>query len=261
MIYVGTSGYSYADWVGPYYPADLPKQEWLSFYAQEFQASELNFTYYRVPSPWTLERIAQKTPGGFIFTVKATQQMTHGREDNEKIFAQFCAALKPLQEADKFGCVLAQFPYSFHNNEQSQEYLRLFRERMGDLPVVVEFRNREWIKPEVFDLLRELSFGFCCVDQPRFESLIPPIAEATGPIAYVRFHGRNAAKWWRHDEAWERYDYTYTTEELAEWVPKIKKLDEQAEMTFAFANNHWQGQAVDTARQLKMLLGGRGIGY
>ena len=256
MIYVGTSGYSYADWVGPYYPADLPKQEWLSFYAQEFQASELNFTYYRVPSPWTLERIAQKTPGGFIFTVKATQQMTHGREDNEKIFAQFCAALKPLQEADKFGCVLAQFPYSFHNNEQSQEYLRLFRERMGDLPVVVEFRNREWIKPEVFDLLRELSFGFCCVDQPRFESLIPPIAEATGPIAYVRFHGRNAAKWWRHDEAWERYDYTYTTEELAEWVPKIKKLDEQAEMTFAFANNHWQGQAVDTARQLKMLLGG-----
>jgi len=228
MIYVGTSGYSYADWVGPYYPADLPKQEWLSFYAQEFQASELNFTYYRVPSPWTLERIAQKTPGGFIFTVKATQQMTHGREDNEKIFAQFCAALKPLQEADKFGCVLAQFPYSFHNNEQSQEYLRLFRERMGDLPVVVEFRNREWIKPEVFDLLRELSFGFCCVDQPRFESLIPPIAEATGPIAYVRFHGRNAAKWWRHDEAWERYDYTYTTEELAEWVPKIKKLDEQA---------------------------------
>jgi len=261
MIYVGTSGYSYADWVGPYYPADLPKQEWLSFYAQEFQASELNFTYYRVPSPWTLERIAQKTPGGFIFTLKATQQMTHEREDNEKIFAQFCAALKPLQEADKFGCVLAQFPYSFHNNEQSQEYLRLFRERMGDLPVVVEFRNREWIKPEVFDLLRELSFGFCCVDQPRFESLIPPIAEATGPIAYVRFHGRNAAKWWRHDEAWERYDYSYTTEELAEWVPKIKKLDEQAEMTFAFANNHWQGQAVDTARQLKMLLGGRGIGY
>ena len=261
MIYVGTSGYSYADWVGPYYPADLPKQEWLSFYAQEFQASELNFTYYRVPSPWTLERIAQKTPGGFIFTVKATQQMTHEREDNEKIFAQFCAALKPLQEADKFGCALAQFPYSFHNNEQSQEYLRLFRERMGDLPVVVEFRNREWIKPEVFDLLRELSFGFCCVDQPRFESLIPPIAEATGPIAYVRFHGRNAAKWWRHDEAWERYDYSYTTEELAEWVPKIKKLDEQAEMTFAFANNHWQGQAVDTARQLKMLLGGRGIGY
>jgi len=121
--------------------------------------------------------------------------------------------------------------------------------------VVVEFRNMEWIKPQVFDLLRQLSLGFCCVDQPRLRGLIPPIAEVTGPVAYVRFHGRNAAKWWRHDEAWERYDYSYTTEELAEWVPRIKSLDEQAEQTFAFANNHWQGQAVDTARQLKMLLG------
>lgn len=256
MIYVGTSGYSYADWVGPYYPPDLPKQEWLSFYAREFQTSELNFTYYRVPTPWTLERIAQKTPGRFLFAVKANRKMTHEREDNEEVFAEFCAALRPLLEADKFGCVLAQFPYSFHNKEKSREYLRLFRERMGELPVVVEFRNRKWISPEIFDLLRELGLGFCCVDQPQLKGLIPPVAEVTGPVAYVRFHGRNAAKWWRHDEAWERYDYTYTSEELSEWVPKIKSLDEQAEMTFAFANNHWQGQAVDTARQLKLLLGG-----
>jgi len=257
MIYVGTSGYSYADWVGPYYPADLPKQEWLPFYAQEFQASELNFTSHRVPIPRTLERIAQKTPGGFLFAVKANRQMTHEREDNEAVFAEFCAALRPLLEANKFGCVLAQFPYSFHNTGKSREYLRVFRQRMGELPVVVEFRNEKWIRPEIFDLLRELSLGFCCVDQPRLKGLIPPIAEATGPVAYVRFHGRNAAKWWCHDEAWERYDYTYTTEELAEWAPKIKSLDEQAELTFAFANNHWQGQAVDTARQLKMLLGGQ----
>jgi uncharacterized protein YecE (DUF72 family) len=127
---------------------------------------------------------------------------------------------------------------------------------MGELPVVMEFRNREWISPQIFDLLRELRLGFCCVDQPHLKGLIPPIAEVTGPVAYVRFHGRNAAKWWQHEESWERYDYTYTTEELSEWVPKIKSLNEQAEMTFAFANNHWQGQAVDTARQLKMLLGG-----
>ena len=254
MICVGTSGYSYADWVGPYYPTDLPKQDWLSFYAQEFRTTELNFTYYGVPNPRTLERIAQKTPEGFLFTVKANQQMTHQREANEKVFAEFRAALVPLLDAGKLGCVLAQFPYSFHNTEKSKDYLRIFRQRMGELPVVVEFRNGKWIAPDVFDLLRSLNLGFCCVDQPRFKSLIPPIAEATGPIAYVRFHGRNAAKWWRHDEAWERYDYTYTSEELSEWVPKIKTLDDQADLTFAFANNHWQGQAVDTARQLTMLL-------
>jgi uncharacterized protein YecE (DUF72 family) len=256
MIYIGTSGYSYDDWVGPYYPPDLPKKEWLSFYAQEFRATELNFTYYQVPGPWALEQIAKKTPKGFLFTVKAHQTMTHEREDNEKVFAEFRAALRPLLEADKFGCILAQFPYSFHNNQQSRDYLRLFQERMEGLPVVVEFRNTEWIRPEVFALLRELGLGFCCVDQPRLKGLIPPIAVATGPVAYVRFHGRNAAKWWQHEESWERYDYSYTREELEEWVPKIRKLDEQAELTFAFANNHWQGQAVDTARQLKLLLGG-----
>jgi uncharacterized protein YecE (DUF72 family) len=69
----------------------------------------------------------------------------------------------------------------------------------------------------------------------------------------VRFHGRNAKKWWQHKEAWERYDYAYSNEELEEWVPKLRKLEEDTDKTFVFANNHWQGQAVQTARQLRML--------
>ena len=69
MIYIGTSGFSYKDWVGPYYPADLPKARWLAFYAQEFQASEINFTYYRLPDARTLAAMADKTPDGFVFTV------------------------------------------------------------------------------------------------------------------------------------------------------------------------------------------------
>ena len=70
----------------------------------------------------------------------------------------------------------------------------------------------------------------------------------------MRFHGRNARKWWQHEHAWERYDYTYSQEELQEWVPKLRQMDQEAAKTFAFANNHWQAQAVDTARQLQMLL-------
>ena len=110
------------------------------------------------------------------------------------------------------------------------------------------------VSSETLALLRENHLGFCCVDEPRLKGLIPPVAEVTAETAYVRFHGRNAKKWWRHDEAWERYDYTYNDEELSEWVPKIKGLTEQAEKTFLFANSHWQGQAVGTARQLTMLL-------
>ncbi len=254
MIRIGTSGYSYDDWVGPYYPPGLNKSDWLAFYAGEFDATELNFSYYRQPNPWMLERIAAKVPPAFLFTIKAFQGLTHSREDNEGEFEIFREALRPLLDQEKFGCILAQFPYSFHARPENRDYLKLLRERFGDLPVVVELRNRAWLSPETFAFLRENQLGFCCVDEPRLKGLLPPIAESTAPVAYVRFHGRNAAKWWRHDQPWERYDYTYSEEELAEWVPKIQSLEERSETTFLFANNHWQGQAVDTARQFKMLL-------
>jgi uncharacterized protein YecE (DUF72 family) len=255
MLHIGTSGFSYDDWVGPFYPQGLNKREFLRFYVQEFSTCELNFTYYRIPDARTLEAMAAKTPDSFLFTLKANREMTHEREDTKRAFTQFVAALDPLIQAEKLGCILVQFPWGFKNTPQNRDYLRLCREWLGKLPAVVEFRNREWITDEAFELLRTLDLGFCCVDQPRFRSLIPPIALTTGKVAYVRFHGRNAAKWWKHDQAWERYDYTYSEEELQKWVPKIQKLDSEAEDTYIFTNNHYQAQAVDTARQLEMLLG------
>jgi uncharacterized protein YecE (DUF72 family) len=86
------------------------------------------------------------------------------------------------------------------------------------------------------------------------KGLLPPIAEATSNVAYVRFHGRNAAKWWQHEQAYERYDYTYSREELGEWTPKIGKLNQAAETVFVFANNHFRAQGIDTARQLRLML-------
>ena len=253
-VLIGTSGFSYDDWVGPVYPPDLPKSEWLSFYAREFPTCELNFTFYRIPNPYTLARMADKVPEGFLFSVKAFQGITHEREDPEPLVREFVEALRPLQEEGKFACVLVQFPYSFRATEENRDYLRRLRDGFGDLPVVVEFRRREWVSQHTFDELRALRFGFCCVDQPRLRGLIPPIAVATGPVAYVRFHGRNAAKWWQHEEAWERYDYTYSDEELKEWVPKIRQLDAEADLTLVYMNNHWRGQAVGTARQMRELL-------
>jgi uncharacterized protein YecE (DUF72 family) len=154
----------------------------------------------------------------------------------------------------KFGAVLAQFPSSFKPSDENRDYLATFRERMGDLPVVVEFRNAGWITDDTMDLLKKNNLGYCCVDEPRLRGLVPPIAVATAPIAYVRFHGRNAKKWWHHDEAYERYSYEYKPEELQEWVPKIEKLDNTAQNTFIFTNNHYRGAAVRTANQLKEML-------
>jgi len=188
-----------------------------------------------------------------MFSVKANQEMTHQRQGKNEVFTAFTHMLHPFIDAGKLGCVLLQFPYSFGFNRQNQNYIEFVRERLVDLPVVVEFRNADWIKPEVFDWLNSYHLGFCCVDEPQLPKLLPPVAETTSDTDYVRFHGRNAAKWWQHEHAYERYDYTYSTEELKDWLPKILKIDSLAKNTFVFANNHWQGQAIDTIRQLRLM--------
>lgn len=254
MIRIGTSGFSYKSWVGVFYPEDLSSKQRLPFYAQMFGTVEINFSYYSIPTASSLVSMADRTPPDFLFTIKAHQEMTHHRTENAAVFQRYCAALEPWIEREKLGCVLAQFPNSFRNTPGSRDYLRTFRKRMGKIPTVVEFRHRDWVEEETFALLRELDLGFCCVDEPRLPTLVHRVYAATSDVTYVRFHGRNAEKWWRHDEAWERYDYSYTEEELQPWIPKIEYLAEHSEETFVFANNHWRGQAVDTARQLKMLL-------
>ncbi len=254
MLYLGTSGFSYNDWVGQYYPKGMSRRDWLGHYAREFNALELNSTYYAIPKPSILEAMILKTGDGFLFSVKANQEMTHQRQQDKKVFTAFVDMLQPFIDTSKLGCVLAQFPFSFGASPQNSHYLALFREWLKDIPLVVEFRNAQWLKPEVFDWLRKHNIGFCCVDEPQLPNLLPPLAEVTSDVGYVRFHGRNVAKWWQHEHAYERYDYTYSAEELKEWLPRINKLNSLAQKTFIFANNHWQGQSVSTIRQLRMMV-------
>jgi len=254
MLYLGTSGFSYDDWVDNFYPKGMPHQEWLRYYSREFNALELNSTFYALPKLSILQNMIGKTGEGFLFAVKANQEMTHKRQENHAVFVAFKKILEPFVTTGRLGCILAQFPYSFGLNRQNREYVELFKDWLKDLPIVVEFRNVGWLKPEIFAWLRSCGLGFCCVDEPPLPGLMPPVAEVTSNIAYVRFHGRNAAKWWQHEHAYERYDYTYSVEELNEWLPKIEKLCGLAQKTFVFANNHWRAQAVGTIRQLKMLL-------
>ena len=254
MLHFGTSGFSYSDWVGIFYPVGMPKREWLSYYSREFNVCEINSPYYALPKPSSVKAMADKTGEDFLFCFKANQEMTHQREDNASIFKAFRQVLEPVLAAGKLCCILAQFPYSFKFNHHNWDYLKWFKEQLGELAVVVEFRNAQWLRSEVFAWLRHLDLSFCCVDEPQLPNLLPPVAEVTNKIGYVRFHGRNSAKWWQHEKAYERYDYSYTPQELSEWLPKIRKLDRTAEKTFIFANNHWRGQAVSTIRQLRLML-------
>lgn len=254
MLLIGTAGYSYEDWRGVFYPEDLDKKEMLSFYAREFSFTEVNSTFYAMPNRFMLYHMQEKTPDNFQFVIKAYKRMTHKREDNEQHFSDFREALKPLMEAEKLGCVLAQFPTSFRNRDENRDYLKEFRERRGDIPIVIEFRHEEWIHERVFDLLEEEELGYVSVDEPQFKTLVPPVVRATSRIGYVRFHGRNDKKWWQHQESHERYDYSYSETELQEWVPKIVKLADQTEKTFVSMNNHYRAQAVINGRMLKGLL-------
>lgn len=253
MIRFGTSGFSYEDWIGPVYPADLPKRKWLPFYSQEFDTVELNVTYYRVPSAKIVAGWVERTPENFLFSLKANKSMTHERSDPD--FETFRAGIEPLVRSGKLACVLAQFPYSFHPTSENIDYLRRLRSGMSEIPTVIEFRDQAWVKQATFTLLEALDFGFCAVDEPRLRGLMPPVVRASGPVSYVRFHGRNAEKWWKHEHAWERYDYTYSDQELEEWIPKIQDLDSEEALVLVYANNHFRGQSIDTIRKLREMLG------
>ncbi len=252
MIRIGTSGFSYKDWVGPVYPAGLPERDWLSFYARQFSTVELNVTFYRLPSVRNTDAWLRKTPEVFRFVVKAYRGLTHERENPD--FAAFCASIQPLKESGKLGCVLAQFPNSFHPIPENKEYLKRLREGLAPFPLVAEFRHVAWSKPETFEMLRGLSVGYCCVDEPQLRGLMPPTAVATSPVGYIRFHGRNAAHWYENQDPQERYDYIYSQEELEEWVPKIRGVEKDTEETYVYFNNHPHGHGVAGARVLGTLL-------
>ncbi|HEY3398727.1 MAG TPA: DUF72 domain-containing protein [Armatimonadota bacterium] len=259
MIYLGTSGYSYEDWVGRFYPTGLPSRDFLTFYARHFPTVEINYTYYSPPTVRALQAMARKAGPQMLFALKATSAMTHEREATPEVFTQFREALAPLQATRQLACVLAQFPHSFHNTEPNRAYLAHLGEQLSDLPVVVEFRSVEWAEPEVYELLRRLSLGFCCVDQPRFRTLVPPVAIATSEWGYLRFHGRNYEHWWQHEQAWQRYDYLYSAEELAEWVPKVRELAAETRHVLVYFNNHYQAQAAQNAQLFTDLLAQAGL--
>jgi len=254
MLHIGTSGFSYQDWIGIFYPENTDKKDMLKLYAQKFKVTEINSTYYRIPHPATFYYLQQKVPADFKFVVKANQEMTHNREENPAVFNDFKTSIKPLLEAGKFACVLAQFPYSFYNTSPNQDYIFRFKDRMEDMPLVVEFRNSKWINNETFRILKKHNIGFCCVDQPQLKGLLPPLAEATSDLGYIRFHGRNKANWWEHEKAYQRYDYLYTEEELREWIPKIKNITEKTKDQYIFMNNHYKAKAVKNALMLIKLL-------
>jgi uncharacterized protein YecE (DUF72 family) len=252
-VLVGTSGFSFEDWGGAFYPRGLASSGRLPFYCRYFPTVEINATYYGIPRPGVMEAMAGKTPEGFEMLVKANQQMTHRVGAPESVYSEFRGAIEPLIASGRFRGVLAQFPWRFRHDAGARRHLEQMKRLLGIGPLFVEFRHDSWIQEDVFRFLNDHDIGYCSVDEPALDGLVPPLARLTGTTAYVRFHGRNKATWWGQGEG-DRYDYDYDRGELTEWLSKIRELAERAEKTYVFFNNCHAGQAARNARLMMDML-------
>ncbi len=257
MIEIGTSGFDYEDWRGFFYPESLKKTSRLEYYASHFSALELNFSYYRMPDAAGLASMIKRCDAKVTFAVKAHRSITHERTASDLDFAAFNEALKPVREAKRLGAVLAQFPNSFRQCEENRLYLKRLVERIGP-PCAVELRRDEWAADPIISWLGKIGLGYVSVDEPDLPGLMPRSAKVAAAPAYVRFHGRNAEKWYTHNRPEERYDYRYSTRELSEWAGKIRLLEQKTGHVLVFFNNHFQGKAVEAAKIMQRLLDGAG---
>jgi uncharacterized protein YecE (DUF72 family) len=256
-IRVGPAGWSYPDWEKVVYPPHGSKFDHLAYLASFFDTIEINSPFYRIPPPthaksW-VRRVADNPD--FRFTTKVFKGFTHDKTElAEADVAAFRNYLDPLMEADRLGAILLQFPWSFKNTPESLDKLiGLFR-AFASYPQALEVRHASFQNQEFVDFLDEQNIAWVNVDQPLFNDSVKPADAVTGPLGYVRFHGRNYEKWFAHEESWERYNYLYSKEELEPWVDRIETMARSRDV-FVVTNNHFRGQAIINAGDLEESLG------
>src|SRR5262249_32956340 len=146
------------------------------------------------------------------------------------------------------------YPWSFKNTPESREKLRALFQAFEGYPLALEVRHASFQNDEFLQFLTEHDVAWVNVDQPMFDDSVKPADTVTGPVGYVRLHGRNYEKWFAHEESWERYNYLYTKDELKPWVDRIQRMAGKKE-TYVITNNHFRGQAIVNAADLKEALG------
>jgi uncharacterized protein YecE (DUF72 family) len=260
--HIGTAGWSYEDWDGIVYPVPKPRGfHALPYLADYIDIIEVNSTFYRPASAalarsW-LKRIEDRPD--FLFALKLHQIFTHQRKDfTQKDVDEFKIAADLIRLQGRLAALLIQFPWSYANTPANTAYLlRLFGFFAG-YPLAVEVRHGSWDEPGFYALLRKNGAAFCNIDQPIFQNSIKPSAVSTSPeFAYVRFHGRNHENWFREGAGRDaRYDYLYAKDELGDWIERIKELGKKSDKVYVITNNHYRGQAMANALQIRNMITG-----
>lgn len=261
-MWIGPSGWSYADWAGVVYPNPRPRGfKPLAHVARYFNAVEVNASFYRAPTARMTAAWPQQVPEAFRFAFKLSQEFTHRRETfpGRSIVEAFQEGVRPVRDAGRLGPLLMQFPWSFRYGPESIAWLERLREAFAAYDRFIEVRHASWAQPEALDGLRSVG-GYCNIDQPRLRDCLPPTQHVFGGQAYVRLHGRNGAKWFAENQpSYERYNYLYSPEELREWVARLNAIADEARDVYVFANNHYRGQGPANALELRAMFEGREV--
>lgn len=266
MIRVGTSGWSYADWEGIVYPREKPAGfHALAHLARFVDCVELNSSFYAPSNPRHAERWVElvKDLPNFRFTAKLLSDFTHGPAPERGAAAWaararlWSAGLAPLVEAGRLAAVLVQFPVSFRDSAAARDRLQRLSSRFGSYPLVAELRHRGWFTPEARAFLGAHGYSLAHIDLPAHADHPPEWHEPTGPIGYLRLHGRNSQEWFRRGAGRnDRYDYLYQAEELAPLVKKAWRIAGATDTTLVLTNNHFEGQALANAIEISAALKG-----
>lgn len=287
---IGTSGWHYPTgdgrWNGLFYPATRSKRagtkgfDELRFYAEHFDTVEVNSTFYGLPRANVTRTWVERTPAGFDFSLKLYQKFTHPKMFKEAAlktapgtvgslldllalvtqsdFDDFRAGIEPLAAAGKLGALLAQFPPSFKDTPRSRDYLEQLLSAFADYPTAVELRHNSWSDNlrSTLGMLNGHGAAWAQIDEPKFrfsirQNYLPNVKS----FYYMRLHGRNAAQWWHHAKAEDRYNYLYSEDELREFADTAGAASELVKKSYLYTNNHFASKSVVNAMMLKAQLG------
>jgi len=244
-IKIGTSGWSYKDWEGVFYPAGEDRK--LAYYSRYFTTVEVDSSFYAYPSKATVASWLRNSPPSFVFSAKLPRLITHDKSLDiskgvEADFSKFLYLVAPMLRAKKLGPVLIQLPPSFTFDEADRLDAFLATLPKEEMQFAVEFRHKSWIREESWNLLHRHNVANTVVDEP----LLPPETVVTADFSFIRWHGHGTRPW---------YNYRYDKSELEPWAERLKEITDKTEKTsYGYFNNHYGGRAVGNALQMMEIM-------
>jgi len=238
-IRIGTSGFHYKHWKGPFYPAKHPNHKMLEHYLQHFDTVELNNSFYRLPDVSALENWRESTPSNFVFAVKASQFITHKKKlkDPENAIDNFLPRVEHLGK--KLGPVLFQLPPKWQVNRERLEALLTILPRV--VRFAFEFRETSWMKLEINRVLEHFNAAFCIYELAGYRSAL----DVTADFTYVRLHGPSG-----------KYQGSYSEERLQAWARQIEQWARQLKAIYVYFDNDQHGYAASNALTLRKMIFG-----